>query len=63
MESTQEQDSQPRTIALEVTEWESGEVVETIDVSSKTESSVERVMRGLLTQMDRDRFGVREVSA
>lgn len=48
--------------AVQVIEWESGEVVRTVDTTGKGERQIERIMRGMLTNMDRDRFGVREVS-
>lgn len=47
--------------AVQVIEWDTGEVVHTVDTTGKSERMVEKVMLGMLTNMDRDRFGVREV--
>lgn len=49
-------------ITLEIVEIETDKVVNTIDVSNKTESGVDRVLRGLLRQADLDRFVIREVT-
>lgn len=54
--------SSTETTALEVVEWATGEVVHTVNVAGKSERNVERILRGMLTNMDRERFGVREVS-
>lgn len=50
------------TVSLEVVEMATEKVVKTIDVSRLSESQLERCIRGLLINMDRDRFFVREVS-
>lgn len=46
---------------LEIVEWATGEVVETVNVDGMPDRMVERVTAGMLTNMDRERFGVREV--
>lgn len=45
-------------VALEVVEIATDEIIRTIPI--KPPSTAERVMRGLLVNMDRDRFFVRE---
>lgn len=45
---------------IEVVEIESGEVVQKIDVTGKGERAIERTMRGLLRQMDTERFYAKE---
>lgn len=49
------------TITLEVVEIETDKVVHTVDVRGQSERGVERILRGMLINMDRDRFFVREV--
>jgi hypothetical protein len=52
-----------KTTKVEIVEWETGKVVSVVDVSHKTERQVEKIMLGMLRNLNRDRFGVREVSA
>lgn len=49
------------TSKLEIVHLESGEVVETIDVSRQTERGVEQVLSGLLINMNTDDYAVNEV--
>jgi len=49
------------TIALEVVDIETGDVAHTVDVKGKSENHVDRVERGMLMQMDVERFFVRRV--
>ena len=46
---------------LQVIDLETDEVVRTIDVSGHSERQVERIERGLLRNMNRDRYVVDEV--
>lgn len=48
------------TIALQVVEIATDKVVHTVDVRGQSERTIERIMRGMLINMDRDRFFVRE---
>lgn len=50
-----------KTIALEVVEMSSSEVVSRISVENKSEKQAELVLRGLLRNMNTDEFFVREV--
>lgn len=45
---------------IEVVEIETGKVVEAVDVSGRSESYVERVVRGMLRNLNADRFFIRE---
>jgi hypothetical protein len=45
---------------LQVIEFSSGKVVKVIDVTGKSENSIEKIERGLLYQMDREKFYVSE---
>jgi hypothetical protein len=45
---------------LEVVEISTNEVVHTVDVSNKSDSQIDRVMMGMMRNMDLDRFFVRE---
>jgi hypothetical protein len=47
------------TKAIEVVELATGRVVTTVDVSRKTDAQIERVERGILINMDTDRFCTR----
>jgi hypothetical protein len=47
---------------IEVVESETGKVVRTIDVTGKGETHIEKTERGMLINMDRDRFFTRVVS-
>jgi hypothetical protein len=49
------------TKELQIVHLESGEVVETIDVSDQSERDVERVLSGLLINMNTDEYAVNEV--
>lgn len=49
--------------ALEVVEIETSKVVHTVDVRGQSDRGIERIMRGMLINMDRDRFFVREAEA
>jgi len=49
------------TVRLDVTSIETGEVVHSVDVAGRTERSVERVLMGMLTQIDTKRYYVAEV--
>ena len=49
------------TVALEVVEIKTMEVVSRIPVNNKPEKQIELVLRGLLRNMDTDNFFVREV--
>lgn len=55
-----------RTIALEVVQYSRGscreKVIRRIDVSGKSERFIERVMLGMLQNMDIEHYYVREVS-
>ena len=48
---------------LEVVELATNKVVRVLDVSKLSERQREKCLRGLLTQMDRERFFVREVES
>lgn len=50
-------------ISLEIIEISSGEVVETMDVSGYTPRSVEKILSGLLHQMNTAEYFVKEVEA
>lgn len=50
-------------VRLDVTEIETGEVVHSIDVQGKSERAIERVLMGMLTQIDTDRYFVAELDA
>lgn len=45
---------------IEVVEIATGEVAKRIDVTGKDERAIEKVMRGLLIQMDTERFYAKE---
>lgn len=49
------------TVAINVVEIESGNVVHSVDVRSKTESQVERVFMGMMTQLNSDDYYLDEV--
>lgn len=50
-----------KVVALEVVEISSNEVVYTVQI--RNGSNPDRVMRGMLINMDRERFFIREVEA
>jgi hypothetical protein len=50
------------TVRLDVISIETDAVVHSVDVSGRSERSVERVLMGMLTQIDMDRYYVAEVS-
>lgn len=52
-----------RTTRLEVVEIATDKVVHTVDVSGQSERNIARVMHGMLTNMNRERFFVREVES
>lgn len=51
----------PRDPRIEVVEIATGEVVKTVKLSSSSARTAERVLRGMLVNMDRERFFAREV--
>lgn len=53
--------TQKKTIALEVVELATGEVIHTVPLTGdKSERFIEKVMMGMLRNMDTERFAVRE---
>lgn len=48
--------------ALEIVEIATGEVVKSLPTNGKTERQIEICLRGLLRNMNTDKFYVREVS-
>lgn len=48
------------TKTLEVVEIATGEVVKSVDVAGRDDWYVERVLRGMLTNLNREEFFVRE---
>ncbi len=50
------------TVAIEVVEISTGEVVSRFPTNGKSERQLELVMRGLLRNMDTDKFFAREVT-
>lgn len=47
---------------LRITDIGTREVVETVDVTGKSECAIERIERGMLINMDRERFYVDDVT-
>lgn len=52
-----------KTIALDVKDLRTGKIMKTIDVRGKSESTIERVLRGLLINMDTENYVVIERTA
>lgn len=51
------------TRKLEVVEISTGKVVHAVDVTGQRDRTVERVERGMLVNLDRSRFWVRDTGA
>lgn len=51
-----------QTVAIEVVEMSSGEVVSRFPTNGKSERQIELCLRGLLRFMDTDKFFAREVT-
>lgn len=49
-----------RKAFMEVVELSTGKVIHRVDVTSKSERERERVLMGMLRNMDTDRYSVRE---
>lgn len=58
--STKKKLAPKKTSKLQVVELTTGKVVHEVDVSGKGESSIERVMSGMLINMDTDRYCIQE---
>lgn len=53
---------QPDTRHLEVVEIGSLEVIKRLDVSSRSDREVERILRGMLINLNTDRYFVRDTT-